>query len=92
MRMPDSQRAGVGFGQSGQEDIGKVDEQGSNGLLGGVIKPTVDNKEIQNKRLGSAKGVTHRSFLVQNLRKARWPDGYIYFLLLFIFHSSHSYQ
>lgn len=34
-----SQRAWVLFGEGGQEDVGKVDEKGADGLLGRVVKP-----------------------------------------------------
>lgn len=33
------QRAGVLFGESGQEDIGKVDEESTYGLFGCIKKP-----------------------------------------------------
>lgn len=37
--MDNSQGAGVLFGQSGQEDVGKVDEKSTDGLFGRVEKP-----------------------------------------------------
>lgn len=58
MRILNSQRAGVGFGQSGQEDIGKVDEQSSNSLLRGVIEPGQGNME---QNVGN--GVGSKNFL-----------------------------
>lgn len=40
--MGDSQGARVFFGQRGQEDVGKVDEQSTDGLFGCVEKPGKD--------------------------------------------------
>lgn len=43
------QRARVLLGQRGQEDVGKVDEKGADGLLGCVKKPGRD----ETGRVGS---------------------------------------
>lgn len=43
-----SQRAWVLFGESGQEDVGKVDKQSTDGLFGRVIKPEIERISILN--------------------------------------------
>lgn len=40
------QGAGVLFGESGQDDVGKVDEKRTDGLFGRVIKPEEHNKHF----------------------------------------------
>ena len=41
-----SQRAGVVFGEGGQEHVGKVDEERTNALLRCVIKPNEQNPTL----------------------------------------------
>lgn len=45
MLLNNSQGARVLFGERGQEDVGKVDEESADGLLGRVEEPGKDEKE-----------------------------------------------